>query len=93
MLIFPIERKWYDMIKRNEKKEEYRRKCPYYDARLKKHLGKETTVFFRNGYSRISPTIEAKIFVTLKEGRPEWGAIPGVIYYTLIVLEQKEIQP
>ena len=93
MLIFPIKGRWYDMIKRNEKKEEYRRKCPYYDARLKRHLSKEITVLFRNGYARTSSTIEATVRVTLKTGRPEWGAVPGTIYYTLIILNQKEITP
>lgn len=36
MLILPIKKNWFDMIKSGEKKEEYREIKPYYD----KYLGK-----------------------------------------------------
>jgi len=35
MLILPIKRKWYDMIRSGEKKEEYRDIKPYYSSRFK----------------------------------------------------------
>ena len=35
MLILPIKRKWYDMIRSGEKKEEYREIKPYYTSRFK----------------------------------------------------------
>ena len=39
MLILPIKRKWLDMIRSGEKKEEYREISRYYEARFKKYLG------------------------------------------------------
>jgi len=46
MLILPIKRKWFDMILRKEKLEEYREIKPYYKTRfynaIKKELDKET---------------------------------------------------
>lgn len=38
MLILPIKKKWFDMIKSGEKKEEYREIKPYYNSRLKGYL-------------------------------------------------------
>ena len=35
MLTLPIKKKWFDMIKVGEKKEEYREIKPYYDSRFK----------------------------------------------------------
>lgn len=46
MLILPIKRKWFDMIRSGKKKEEYREIKPYYKARfynaIKEVLDKET---------------------------------------------------
>ena len=39
MLTLPIKRKWLEMIRRGEKKEEYRSLSPYYAARFKRFLG------------------------------------------------------
>jgi len=36
MLIIPIKRKWLEMIRRNEKQEEYRALTPYYSTRFRK---------------------------------------------------------
>lgn len=36
MLILPIKRKWLEMIRHNEKKEEYRALTPYYSTRFRK---------------------------------------------------------
>ena len=36
MLILPIKKKWFDMIKLGEKKEEYREIKPYWTKRLLK---------------------------------------------------------
>ncbi len=38
MLTLPIKKKWFDMIKSGEKKEEYREIKPYYDIRLKNYI-------------------------------------------------------
>lgn len=34
MLILPIKKQWFDMIRREEKKEEYRENKPYWTTRL-----------------------------------------------------------
>lgn len=39
MLIFPIKKKWFDMILSGEKKEEYREIKPYWDTRLCNEFG------------------------------------------------------
>jgi hypothetical protein len=39
MLILPIKKKWFDMIRSGEKKEEYREIKPYYDSRLANAFG------------------------------------------------------
>lgn len=44
MIILTIKKKWFDMIKSGEKKEEYREIKPYYDSRLPKEFG-----MFREG--------------------------------------------
>ena len=39
MLVLPIKKKWFDMIKSGEKKEEYREIKDYYDTRIGHALG------------------------------------------------------
>ena len=39
MLILPIKKKWFDMIKSGEKKEEYREIKPYWTSRFKSYVG------------------------------------------------------
>lgn len=41
MLTLPIKRKWLEMIRSGQKKEEYRSLSPYYAARFKRFLGWE----------------------------------------------------
>ena len=41
MLTLPIKRKWLEMIRSGQKKEEYRSLSPYYAARFKRFLGRE----------------------------------------------------
>lgn len=38
MLTLPIKKKWFDMIKSGEKKEEYREIKPYYDSRFEPYI-------------------------------------------------------
>lgn len=92
MLTFPIKRKWQNMIRSGDKKEEYRAISPYYDARLGPFLGREITVRLRAGYARTSPTVEVTALVVKGEGRPEWGATPGVKYYVLKIREVKDVE-
>ena len=94
MLTLPIKKKWFDMIKLGEKKEEYREIKPYYDSRLLgyyiSHL--ETTIILRNGYSSNSPTIKCKVKVEIGYGKEEWGAEPSKVYYVLKILSVEEIK-
>lgn len=92
MLILPIKKKWFDMIRSGEKREEYRAIKPYYRKRFETiglldayglPVVNTTRVIFRNGYSTKSPQFEAEVELDIKEGKPEWGAEPGVEYYVL----------
>mgnify|MGYP006867955058 CR=1 FL=1 len=91
MLILPIKKKWFDMIKSGEKKEEYREIKPYYDTRFRGYYypttGMQPHILFRNGYSKNSPTIKCKVCITKGAGKQEWGAEPNKEYYILDILE------
>lgn len=95
MLILPIKKKWFDMIASREKTEEYREIKPYYRKRFETiglldvyglPVVNKVWVILRNGYSTKSPQIKAEVTLDIKEGRPEWGAEPGVEYYVLKIL-------
>lgn len=108
MLILPIKKKWFDMILKGIKKEEYREIKPYYNSRILSLFGavisndellQESAVvqpiIFRNGYSKNSPELLTNCSLSIKEGLPEWGAKPGIKYYTLQIreiLETKNIK-
>ena len=94
MLILPIKKKWFDMILRGEKKEEYREIKPYYTKRFQSIglLGKdEETTFWtaniglRNGYSAKDPMLRVRVDLRKRCGREDWGAEEGVEYYCLII--------
>lgn len=93
MLVLPIKKKWFDMIKSGEKKEEYRELKKYYHTRFKKIFGldykdKTAEIIFRNGYSKMSPEIKCRcIFKGKGTGKPEWGAEEDKEYYILEILE------
>jgi len=98
MLTLPIKKKWFDMIVSGEKKEEYREIKPYYDSRfmnlLRIELGKfkdEEYILFRNGYSKNSPTIKCKVYISYGYGKEEWGAEPNKKYYVLKILSVEEL--
>lgn len=97
MLILPIKKKWYDMIRDGVKKEEYREIKPYYTKRFQ-NIGLLSfmedvpnlwtkKVMFRNGYSDDSPSFVADVRLEIKEGKKEWGAVPGTKYYSLKIEE------
>lgn len=101
MLILPIKKKWFDMIKSGEKKEEYREIKQYYTSRFRNYLSipciiDRTTVhianpkfeiIFRNGYNHNSPSIKCRCVVYTGQGKEEWGAEPNKEYYILEILE------
>ncbi len=97
MLILPIKKKWFDMIKSGVKKEEYREIKPYYDIRFfnewKRTKRTDFDVVFRNGYNKNSPSI--KCHISLYKGLPTkkgWGAEPNKLYYVLKILSVEEVK-
>ena len=96
MLVLPIKKKWFDMIKSGEKKEEYREIKPYYDSRFKGYYyattGMLPYILFRNGYAKNSPTIKCQVCIRIGQGKQEWGAEPGKVYYILEILEVQKIK-
>lgn len=104
MLILPIKKKWYDMILSGEKKEEYREFNSYYAARFRRLFclppgdipppegTKPRKLLIRNGYSGSSPTAEIEAVLKLKEGNLDWGAYPGIRYYTLCIISVTPLQ-
>lgn len=85
MIILPIKKKWFDMIKSGVKTEEYREIKPYYDSRFKIFKRVTTvTVKFRNGYSSNSPYIVCSCYLSVGRGKPEWGAPDNDVYILTI---------
>lgn len=95
MLVLPIKKKWFDMIKSGEKKEEYRELKEYYGSRFGKlGVGDNNVqeILFRNGYSKNSPTIKCKVKINVDYGNPEWGAEIGQTYFVLKILSVEEVK-
>lgn len=94
MLTLPIKKKWFDMIKSGEKKEEYREIKPYYTARLdnKYVYGDTFEVIFRNGYSKSSPSIKCLVEFQKNFGHTMWGSELNKIYYVLKILSVEEVK-
>ena len=103
MLVLPIQKKWFDMIKSGEKKEEYREIKEYwftrfknnlfciYDENLVIYLG-TGRVIFKNGYQKNAPKIMCEVGITTRKGNPKWGAKPNKLYYVLKILSVEEIK-
>jgi len=97
MLTLPIEERWFRMILRGEKKEEYREIKDYWKTRFHKAgLCMESgipkapaEVLFVNGYGNARPAIRATVRLSIGTGRPEWGAEPGEVYFKLIILKME----
>ena len=101
-LTLPLKRKWFDMIKSGEKKEEYREIKPFYESRFYKtfisgfgtcepeagHRFKEfANLVFTLGYPKADDTERRLVFknprIRIGEGKPEWGAEPGKMYFVI----------
>lgn len=104
MLVLPIKKKWFDMIKSGEKLEEYREIKPYYDKRLLNYFEhtdygsfivinpyNEKQIILRNGYNRDSASLLCLCTLDMGTGKPEWGAEENKKYYILRIKEAKEI--
>lgn len=96
-LEFPISEPWFSMIRRGEKKEEYREIKPYWTNRLRKVFPfvKNTDIPFehsfciwirlRNGYGKERSSFLAEVSLRRGYGKPEWGAEEEKEYYVLTV--------
>lgn len=104
MLVLPIKKKWFDMIKAGEKLEEYREIKPYYDKRLLNYFEhtdygsfivinpyNEKQIILRNGYNKESPSLLCLCTLDMGTGKEEWGAEENKKYYILRIKEAKEI--
>lgn len=79
-----LKHKWFDMINRGEKKEEYRDITKRYEKILKD----ATHVVFHKGYTNV--TCERRIVRIVKGcGNEEWGAEPEKEYFILIITKIK----
>lgn len=90
--------KWYDMIEKGIKKEEYREQKTYWNRvftqsgyikiKGKYYHPSDVVVCFSNGYSKN----RRQMYWTLKRvkpsfGKAEWGALPNTEYHTLVLNE------
>lgn len=98
-LTLSIKKKWFDMIKLGEKKEEYREIKLYWKKRLRNIILKTdlSTVYegfqrydrlvFTLGYPKADNTERRLEFknprISIGTGRPEWGAEPGKQYFVI----------
>lgn len=91
MLVLPIKKKWFDMIIRKEKKEEYRAYTKRYKTMFFNAADNngEFWCLLRNGYSLSSPSCSIRVSLSVGHGRPEWGADPNEQYFILSILEIK----
>tara|TARA_R110002124_G_scaffold283449_2_gene459515 strand:- start:32857 stop:33261 length:405 start_codon:yes stop_codon:yes gene_type:complete len=98
VLTLTLKKKWFDMIAKGIKKEEYREIKDYWINRLTEdksicQMGnsdfvvndrKFDKVLFKNGYSKDAPTmiVECKGIETTT-GKTEWGAEEGEHYFVI----------
>jgi len=87
-----LKRKWFQMIYAGYKDEEYRKISPYWSKifsdkikiRGRHYIPHDIIICFSNGYSKNRDQFLANcIGLDIREGRPEWGAIPGEKYFCL----------
>lgn len=93
ILHLTLKKKWFDMIIRGDKKEEYREIKPYWDKRLN---GKSYEIVrFRNGYAKDAPTMDVEIKGIRKDVCvPEWSDGATGLHYVIElnnILEVKNV--
>lgn len=76
-----LKKKWFDMIKSGEKKEEYRALTKHWESRLVDNSAGSIsfkyfdTVTFTNGYAKNAPRFEIELnSITIDSGLECWGA-------------------
>lgn len=94
MITLPIKRVWFDMIISGQKKEEYRNTTSRYIAMFQNAMDENRQFIckLRNGYSKDSPFVIAKVKLSFGTGNPAWGAQIDKIYCILSILELIEIK-
>lgn len=70
-----LKRRWYEMIERGEKTEEYREIKTYWTMRL----GHFDAVKFSYGYTKRTMMFECRT-ISVGRGRKEWGAPDNDVY-------------
>lgn len=92
ILHLTLKKKWFDMIAKGIKKEEYRDIKHYWIKRLmviKAETFEETfkdfdIVRFKNGYQKDAPVMDVEIQeIEFDYGVKSWGAEIGVIYFVI----------
>ena len=96
-LTLPLKKKWFDLIKAGIKKEEYREINNYWKARFIAAsviftgqilaFSKFENIVFTIGYPKSTDKERRLEFknpeIRIGEGRPEWGAEPGKLYFVI----------
>ena len=88
ILHLPIKKKWFDMIRSGEKKEEYREIKDYWENRFFVNndpvFKQFDIVRFKNGYQKNAPVMDVEFNgFEIREGNPEWGAVKGEEYFVI----------
>lgn len=95
MMTFTIKKVWLELIKRGQKKEEYRELKYYYHVRIASLVGASNyqklvekgervpfkNLKLRNGYGKEAPSIIISGWISIGKGIPQWGAERGKKYF------------
>lgn len=98
-LTLPLKKQWFDMIKSGVKKEEYREIKSYWKKRLRNIALKTDLSTVYEGFQRYDRLIFTLAYpkaddserrlefknphIRIGEGKPEWGAEPGKMYFVI----------
>ena len=85
-----LNKKWFDLIEKGIKTEEYREIKQYWQTRLQINgyhrfeFKKFDLVEFTNGYNKNSPQITVECLnILIGKGLSEWGAVDGKEYFII----------
>lgn len=103
IIYLTLKRKWFDMIAKGIKKEEYRLEKPYWQKRLIKYIHGHSQVIknfdiirFKNGYGKDAPTMDVECNgISLQNSadcNKNWGAEDGYRYFVIKLGKIKQIR-
>lgn len=86
-----LNKKWFDLIEKGIKTEEYREVKPYWYTRLVNRTIANNGTFkhfdfveFTNGYNKTSPQITMECLeIKQTTGKVEWGAVENTQYFVI----------